>query len=120
MAHDFNNLLTVINGYSGLLLKRLPPRSPFEQDLRQILKAGEQAAGLTQQLLAFSRRPKIQPQSMNLNDAVADSMKLLGRMLGEDIRLNAVLGAKRDQVMADPGHGSRIGVNGPTRRKTSD
>ena len=111
IAHDFNNLLTVINGYSALLLRRLPPQSPHLKQVEEILDAGEQAAGLTQQLLVFSRRQKIQPQLMNLNDAVAKARKMLGRMLGEDIELNTALGAERDEVMADPGQIHQVLMN---------
>ena len=111
IAHDFNNLLTVINGYSTLLLSRLPQRDLHRKQLEEIRAAGEQAAALTQQLLAFSRKQKIQPKHLKLNAAVADSQKLLHRLLGEDIELTTILGASPDDVMADPGQIHQVLMN---------
>ncbi len=111
VAHDFNNLLTVINGYSALLLSRLPQRDPHRKQVEEIREAGEQAASLTQQLLAFSRKQMIQPQLLRLNATVADSQKMLRRMVGEDIELATVLGAAPDQVMADPGQIHQVLMN---------
>ena len=111
IAHDFNNLLTVINGYSTLLLSRMPQRDVHRKQLEEIRAAGEQAASLTQQLLAFSRKQKIQPQHLKLNAAVADSQKMLHRLLGEDIELTTILRASPDDVMADPGQVHQVLMN---------
>ena len=111
IAHDFNNLLTVINGYSTLLLSRMPQRDLHRKQLEEIRAAGEQAASLTQQLLAFSRKQKIQPQHLNLNAVVADSQKMLHRLLGEDIELTTILRASPDDVMADPGQVHQVLMN---------
>ena len=67
VAHDFNNLLTVISGYAELLLDRLPEDSTLRRDVEEIRKAGERAAALTRQLLAFSRRQVLQPKVLDLN-----------------------------------------------------
>ncbi len=111
IAHDFNNLLTVINGYSTLLLSRMPQRDVHRKQLEEIRAAGEQAASLTQQLLAFSRKQKIQPQHLKLNAAVADSQKMLHRLLGEDIELTTILRASPDDVLADPGQVHQVLMN---------
>jgi PAS domain S-box-containing protein len=102
VAHDFNNLLTVINGFSELLTLQLAPTDPHRGPLEEILKAGERAAGLTQQLLAFSRRQALLPQVVDLNGIVADTEALLRRLLGEDIDLLAVLRPELGRVRVDP------------------
>ena len=102
VAHDFNNLLTVINGYSELLLRKLEPAAPFYKEITQISKAGERASHLTDQLLAFSRRQVIQPKVLNLNLVVADSVKMLRRLIGEDIDLAPVLDPDLGNVKIDP------------------
>jgi CheY-like chemotaxis protein len=103
VAHDFNNLLTVINGYSGLLLKRLDhPNDPLENGLEQIRQAGERAAGLTQQLLAFSRHQLIEPRPLSANAVLADAERMLQRIVGEDIEFITRLHASPGLVMADP------------------
>src|SRR5262249_4672415 len=102
IAHDFNNLLTVINGFSELLTLQLEPTDPHRGPLDEILKAGERAAGLTQQLLAFSRRQALLPQVVDLNGVVADTETLLRRLLGEDIDLVAVLRPELGRVRIDP------------------
>src|SRR5260221_7971296 len=72
VAHDFNNLLTIINGYGHMMLKSLPVSDRLHNHAEQILKAGNQAAALTSQLLAFSRRQIIQPKSIDLNHVITD------------------------------------------------
>ncbi len=106
VAHDFNNLLTAITGYSDLLLRDLDDHDPLRQDVEQIMKAGERAASLTRQLLAFSRGQALQPQVLDLNATVADMGKMLRRLIGEDIDLVTVLDPELERVKADP---SRIG-----------
>ena len=87
IAHDFNNLLTVINGYSGLLLKKLAQGTPLRSDLEVILGAGERAAELTRQLLAFSRRQVLEPRVLNLNALIGGLEKILRRLIREDIEI---------------------------------
>lgn len=87
VAHDFNNLLTVINGYSELLLKKTEKHSRVHEGIAQIRSAGERAAGLTSQLLAFSRKQIVQQTVLNPGTLIADLEKLLRRLIGEDIEL---------------------------------
>jgi PAS domain S-box-containing protein len=102
VAHDFNNLLVAINGYSDLTLRRLQANDPLRRNLEEIKKAGERAAALTRQLLAFSRKQVMQPKVISLNDVVSDMNKLLRRLIGEDIELTTVLDANIGHVKADP------------------
>jgi PAS domain S-box-containing protein len=88
IAHDFNNLLTGILGYSEMIKSSLDPKDPMASDVEEISKAGLIAAGLTQQLLAFSRKQLISPKVVNLNDIVEPSRKMLARLIGEDIHLD--------------------------------
>lgn len=111
VAHDFNNLLTVINGYSDIVFRTLDARDPLRLSVDQIRKAGDRAAELTQQLLAFSRKQITQPRPLDLNALVSGSEKMLARLLGEDIDLIAHLSPALGQVMADPGHMHQILMN---------
>ncbi|HXV44800.1 MAG TPA: ATP-binding protein, partial [Anaerolineae bacterium] len=112
VAHDFNNLLTVINGYSELLLYRhLDGTSPLRRYIEEIKKAGERAASLTGQLLAFSRKQVLQPQIIDLNTVVADIDKMLRRLIGEDIDLVTAPGAESGSVKADPGQIEQVIMN---------
>ncbi|MCL5746102.1 MAG: PAS domain S-box protein, partial [Acidobacteria bacterium] len=111
VAHDFNNLLTVINGYSNLLLTRLPESDPSREMASQIYNAGERAADLTQQLLAFSRRQPAQPQPLNINKTIEQTRTMLERLLGEDIRLVMRLDPGVCLVMADSGQIHQIVMN---------
>ena len=90
VAHDFNNLLTVINGYSQLTYRRLAPNDPNRRLIGEIYSAGERAATLTNQLLAFSRKQVLQPEVVSLNSLLDDLVKLLRRLIGEDIDLALV------------------------------
>lgn len=110
IAHDFNNLLTVMMGYSQLLLRKLPHSDPNRQDIEQIRIAGERAASLTRQLLAFSRRQVLQPKILDLNDAVTATSPILQRLMGEDIRLTLALGPV-GSVKADPGQLDQVLMN---------
>ena len=111
VAHDFNNLLTVINGYSELLRDRLAEGDPLRDMAEQIRRAGERAADLTQQLLAFSRKQPARPQPLSLNDMVSQSKGMLERLLGEDIELVTRLAPGLGLVMADPGQMHQILMN---------
>ncbi|MGH9872238.1 MAG: PAS domain S-box protein [Pyrinomonadaceae bacterium] len=111
VAHDFNNLLTAINGYSALALRRLGDDHPISSYLEEIKKAGDRAANLTRQLLAFGRKQLLQPLALNLNDIVGDMIKLLKRLIGEDIQLITKPGANLKQIKADPGQLEQVLVN---------
>ncbi|MGH7386257.1 MAG: ATP-binding protein, partial [Candidatus Rokuibacteriota bacterium] len=103
VAHDFNNLLTVITGRSVLLLGRLKADDPLRRSVEQIQKTADRAAGLTRQLLAFSRKQVLQRKNLDLNGAVAETSAMLRRLIGEDINLLLTLGAGAGRVNADPG-----------------
>jgi PAS domain S-box-containing protein len=112
VAHDFNNLLVVINGYSELLLERhLNADSPMRKFVEEIKKAGDRAAGLTQQLLAFSRKQVLQPEILNLNHVIANIEKMLRRLIGEDIEVVALAGMELGQVKADRGQIEQVIFN---------
>jgi PAS domain S-box-containing protein len=111
VAHDFNNLLTIITGYSDLVLMTLDRRDDSRPMVEEIRKAGERAASLTRQLLAFSRKQVLQPRVLDLNDLVANVQKMLGRLIGEDIQLFTTLCPSLGRVKADPGQLEQILVN---------
>ncbi|MFZ2223199.1 MAG: PAS domain S-box protein [Candidatus Deferrimicrobium sp.] len=111
VAHDFNNLLTAISGYSDLLLHRLPEYSTLRRDVEEIRKAGDRAAALTRQLLAFSRRQMLQPQVLDLNSVVTNMGQRLRRLVGEDIALSTDLSPSLSRVKADPGQIEQVIVN---------
>ena len=111
IAHDFNNLLTAINGYSELVLGQLRSQDSIRPEVEEIRKAGERAATLTRQLLAFSRKQVLQPRIINLNTIVAGMDKMLHRVLGEDILLQTHLAADLGQVRADPGQIEQVILN---------
>ena len=103
MAHDFNNILSVILGYGTSVLAQLPADSPLREDIEEIVKAGERAAALTRQLLAFSRKQTWQPKLLNLNDLVRNLDRMLRRLVEEDISLELSLDENLAPVLADPG-----------------
>jgi nitrogen-specific signal transduction histidine kinase len=112
VAHDFNNLLTVINGYCDLLLlSDLPVGDPRRESVSTIRDAGERAAGLTQQLLAFSRKAMIEPKVIDLNELVSESSKLLRRLIGEDIVLAVITAPTPTPVKVDPGQFEQVLMN---------
>jgi PAS domain S-box-containing protein len=102
VAHDFNNLLTVINGYSGFLLSALKVGDPLRSYAEEITTAGARAAGLTKQLLAFSRKQVIEPKVLDLNAIIRESTVMLRRLIGDDIVLETHLDGSLGQVTADP------------------
>ncbi len=103
VAHDFNNLLTAILGYSNLAQMQEGNSPPVREALEEIQKAGERAASLTRQLLAFSRRQVIEPKILDLNAVVYDMEKMLRRLLGERIAFSAAAGASLGRIKADRG-----------------
>lgn len=111
IAHDFNNLLTVITGYGQLLRETLEPTDPRCSHLGEILKAGDRAASLTRQLLAFSRRQVLAPQVLDLNAVVKDMDKMLKRIIGEDIELVMRPGDTLGSVKADPSQIEQVILN---------
>jgi len=111
VAHDFNNLLTAILGYCELLLADLDPNDPHRADIAEIQKAGVSAAGLTRQLLAFSRKQIIEPTLLDLNVVVADMRAMLGRLIGEDVKVVLGLGPGLAPVKADRGQVEQIVLN---------
>jgi signal transduction histidine kinase len=111
VAHDFNNLLTVIMGYSELLLQKVGKKSPMHGEVEEIKRAGERAASLTQQLLAFSRKQIIEPKVVHLDHLVAEMNKMLKRLIGEDIALQATTGKSLESVKVDTGQFQQILMN---------
>jgi CheY-like chemotaxis protein len=111
IAHDFNNLLTAVIGYSQLLESRLGPDSPFLKELGEIKKAGERAASLTRQLLAFGRKRTMQLKTFNVNSAISDLSKLLRRLISENIELILRLDPNLGMIRADPGQIEQVIIN---------
>jgi len=87
VAHDFNNMLGVILGHAEIALKETGPADPRYEDLQEILKAADRSAALTRQLLAFARKQTVSPRVLDLNETVASMLKMLRRLIGEDIEL---------------------------------
>ena len=111
VAHDFNNLLTVILGFCELLLAGLTPDDPRHADVTEIQHAGARAAGLTRQLLAFSRKEIIEPRLLDLNGIVADIRVMLGRLIEEDVTIVLNLWPALAPVKADRGQMEQIVLN---------
>ncbi|MGI8435723.1 MAG: ATP-binding protein, partial [Chthoniobacterales bacterium] len=111
IAHDFNNLLTAIIGYAELISEREHSDSTIKQHSDLIRKAGEQAATLTRQLLAFSRKQLLQPKVIDLNDLVVEMENLLRRVIGERFNLQTHSDAHRGTVMADPSQIEQVILN---------
>jgi two-component system, cell cycle sensor histidine kinase and response regulator CckA len=111
VAHDFNNLLTIIAGYVDLLQSSLPADSPLQSSVQAIQDAGQRAAALTGQLLAFSRRAVLEPKVLDLNAVVRDTEMMLLRLLGADIRLTTHLEPRLATVQVDPGQWGQVLIN---------
>ena len=111
IAHDFNNILTSVLGFSQFLVDQLPPDSPYRSDAEEIYRAGELAAALTRKLLAFSGRQPVNPQVVDLNDAIQDACRMLTRLLGEEVRLELETRARPALVKADPGQLEQVVLN---------
>jgi signal transduction histidine kinase len=111
VAHDFNNLLTAIIGYAELIATRTSSNSLAKQNAELIRKAGEQAAALTRQLLAFSRKQILQPKVIDLNALVVEMEKLLRRVIGERFDLQSHPDAENGRVKADPSQLEQVVLN---------
>jgi PAS domain S-box-containing protein len=111
VAHDFNNLLGVIMGYGEIVYRQLAGEDPLKGKVGQILKAAERAAGLTRQLLAFSRKQVLQPKILDLNTVVSDMDKMLRRLIGEDVEFTTLLEPHLGSVRADPGQIEQVVMN---------
>ncbi|MEW6721587.1 MAG: ATP-binding protein [Thermodesulfobacteriota bacterium] len=111
VAHDFNNLLSVITGYSELLLLRTDEGNPVRREIEEIHKAGERAASLTQQLLAFSRRQVLKPTPLRLDAVVENLGKMLRRLIGEDVDFATETQEDLWMVRADPNQMDQILMN---------
>ena len=111
VAHDFNNLLTIINGNGQILLDRLPKSDPARDQVQEMTAAGERAAALTAQLLAFSRQAVVEPRILDLNDIVSQSARLLRRLIGEDVLLTTALEPGLARIRADPAQIEQVLLN---------
>ena len=111
IAHDFNNLLSVIIGYSESVQEQVPETSSLHRSMGEILKAGERAASLTRQLLAFSRQQVLTPKVLDLNAIVTDMEKMLRRVIGEDIELSTKLDPALGRLKADQSQIEQIVMN---------
>jgi two-component system cell cycle sensor histidine kinase/response regulator CckA len=111
IAHDFNNLLSVILGYSEILLESTQLDLKTHSQCEEIRKAGERAASLTRQLLAFSRQQVLAPKILNLNAVVVETEKMLRRLIGEHIDLQTTLDPMLGTVKADPGQIGQVIIN---------
>jgi PAS domain S-box-containing protein len=111
VAHDFNNLLSVIIGYSEVLTDSLAHDDKTRKHVEEIQKAGQRAASLTRQLLAFSRQQVLEPRVLNLNTCVVEIEKMLRRLIGEDIELRTSLDSALGPVKADPGQIEQVIMN---------
>lgn len=111
VAHDFNNLLTAILGYSEVVLMRLEENHPCRQNVEMIREAGQKAATLTRRLLAFSRKQVMEVLPLHLDALVRDMVKMLGRLLGEDVEIELGLEAGEAVIMGDPAQLEQVVMN---------
>jgi two-component system, cell cycle sensor histidine kinase and response regulator CckA len=111
VAHDFNNMLGVIIGHAELAMRQIDPNHPLYTDLVEIHHAAQRSADLTRQLLAFARKQLITPVVLQLNDTIEPMLKMLRRLIGEDIQLDWRPGAALWPVKIDPGQFSQILIN---------
>jgi PAS domain S-box-containing protein len=111
VAHDFNNHLTVNNGYCDMLLDALGPDDPLRDELSEIRAAGDRAAALTQQLLAFSRKQVLEPRPLVLNEVVEEYCRMVRRLIGDDIKVVTDLDPALGAVLADRGQMHQVLMN---------
>ena len=111
VAHDFNNMLGIILGYADMILEKIDPDQPLHADLTEIRNAGARSADLTRQLLAFARKQTVAPKVVNLNETLEGMLKMLHRLIGEDIDMAWIPGEKVWLVKIDPGQVDQILAN---------
>jgi signal transduction histidine kinase/ActR/RegA family two-component response regulator len=111
VAHDFNNLITIIKGYTDLLLSQFQPGDPSAKYAQEVRKAGDRAASLTRQLLAFSRKQVLQRQAVDLNLVIGNLQNMLKVLVGEHIEVVTASGTGLPKVMADPGQIEQVIMN---------
>jgi two-component system, cell cycle sensor histidine kinase and response regulator CckA len=111
IAHDFNNLLGVIIGYSQMLGRKTDHHNPLHEYIEEIVKAGQRATSLTRQLLAFSRQQMLSPKILDLNELVSDMVKMLPRLIGEDVAVGTELDPTIGRVKADQGQVEQVLMN---------
>ncbi|MDP9259982.1 MAG: response regulator [Actinomycetota bacterium] len=111
VAHDFNNMMSAVVGFSALVLDSLEPEDPRRRHVEQIQRAGERASGMTQQLLAFTRKQVLLPQVLDLNGVVTEVNELLRRLIGEDVELVTNLTPSVHRIEADCGQLEQVIVN---------
>ncbi len=111
VAHDFNNMLGIILGHADMILEEMEPHQPFHANLTEIRKAGERSADLTRQLLAFARKQTVAPKVLDLNKTVEGMLKMLHRLIGEDIDMAWIPGEKVWPVKIDPAQIDQVLAN---------
>ena len=111
IAHDFNNMLSVVLSYASLLLDEMKPGEPMRADVQEILEAGKRAANLTRQLLAFSRKQLLQLTVLDLNEVIAGSANMFGRLIGEDVQVSLLPARSLGKIHADNGQIEQILMN---------
>jgi nitrogen-specific signal transduction histidine kinase/CheY-like chemotaxis protein len=111
VAHDFNNVLAVIMGYNEVMIADLPPQSDLSKYAQEIRNAAERAAGLTKQLLVFSRKQTVQPVVLNLEDTVQKLNGMLARLIGENIEMRILSSGEPGYVLADSGYIGQVVMN---------
>lgn len=111
MAHDFNNMLCVILGYAEMSMSGLNPVDPLYQDLQQVINACDRSTAMIRQLLAFSRKQIVSPQTIQLNDAVTEHLKMMARLIGEDVSIEFFPAKDLRPIRIDPSQIDQIIVN---------
>jgi two-component system cell cycle sensor histidine kinase/response regulator CckA len=111
VAHDFNNLLAIISNFTAFAIEQIAADEAVQDDLAQVSSAAERAAGLTRQLLLFTRGERARPETLDVNDAIAEAHALLARTIGEDIELVAVPSAEPLMICADGGQIQQVLIN---------
>jgi PAS domain S-box-containing protein len=111
IAHDFNNLLTVIHTYADILMASTPPEDPRHADLAEILHASKSAAGLTRQMLAFSRKQVLDPRRLDLNEATTSVIAMIKRIIGDHIEVSTTLRTGVNPIWADGGQIEQVLIN---------
>jgi PAS domain S-box-containing protein len=111
VAHDFNNLMTIVIGNAELMLMGLAKNDPLRKDVKEIRKAGDRAASLTRQILAFSRKQALSPRVLDLNTVLTEMNKMLKRIIGEDVEIRTIYAQGLGRVKVDPGQIEQVVIN---------